>query len=67
MRLVAVVISREVEVGDGILDACYLEEQGKVSEKQDTGPLFPFSPAILRLTFRLLQFTQLTTTIVEVS
>ena len=64
----AVVISREVEVGDGILDAChYLEEQGKVSEKQDTGPLFPFSPTILRLTFRLLQFTQLTTTIVEVS
>ena len=32
-----------------------------------TGLLFPFSPTILRLMFRLLQFTQLTTTLVEVS
>ena len=35
--------------------------------KERTGPLFPLSPTILRLMFQLLQFIQLTTTLVEVS
>lgn len=35
--------------------------------KGRTGPLFSFSPTILSLMFQLLQFTQLTTALVEVS
>ena len=33
----------------------------------ELGPLFLFSPTILRLTFQLLQFARLTTTLVRVS
>ena len=33
----AVVISKKVEVDDGILDACYLEEQGKMKSRGSRG------------------------------